>query len=114
MSYFGNCLTDLCRKYGQFPESIKHVAGCPVKAQTVHLNHHNVITSAVHLSSCSTCGFESPDKWWKHSPDLVLQNKDLYDFNIFTDWVIAAQCCGLVLINKEISHTFLTDMVCYG
>ena len=38
-----------CRKCGQFAETIEHiVAGCPVMAQTVYLDRHNAVASAIH------------------------------------------------------------------
>ena len=48
----GTATSDLCRKCGVFPENVEHiVAGCPVMAQTVYLNCHNAITSAVQWES---------------------------------------------------------------
>ena len=42
----GTANSDLCRRYGQVPESVEHiVAGCPIMAQSVYLNRHNAISS---------------------------------------------------------------------
>ena len=91
------------------------MAGCPVIAQTVYLNRHNAITSAIHWSLCGACGFEQSEEWWKHNPEPVLENanyKVLYDFNIFTDRLISARRPDLVLVSKETNNTFLIDVAC--
>ena len=89
-----------------------------VITQTVHLNHHNAVTSTVYRSLCGICDFDRPGEWWKYNPDPVLQNENYkvlyYDFNIFTDQVMHAQHSDLVLVNKEINHTFLIYLACYG
>ena len=76
--------SDHCRRCGQFAESVEHiVAGCPVLAQTVYLNRHNAVASAIHWSLCNSCGFLRCDSWWQHHPEPVLENerhKLLYDF----------------------------------
>jgi len=108
--------SDLCRKCGQFPESIEHiVAGCPLMAQTVYLARHNAITSAIHWCLCGSYGFQRSDRWWQHKPEPVLENdsfKILYDFNIFTDTRISARRPDLVLVDKEAKHSFLIDVAC--
>ena len=91
----GTNSTDLCRKCHQFPETIEHiVAGCPSVAQTIYLERHNAVASAVHWNLCGVCGFIRSDQWWCHQQELVLDNssyKLLHDFNIFTDHGIAAR-----------------------
>ena len=78
--------TDLCRKCGQFPESIEHiVAGCPLMAQTVYFEHHNATTSMIHWCLCGSCGFQQSDKCWKHQPEPVLENAS---FKLLTSTLI--------------------------
>ena len=87
--------TYICRKCGQFPESIEHImAGCPLVAQTVYLEYYIAISSTIHWCLCGNCGFQRSDKWWQHHQEPVLENasfKLLYDFNIFTGIQISAR-----------------------
>ena len=105
--------SDHCRRCGQFAESVEHiVAGCPVLAQTVHLNRHNAVASAIHWSLCNSCGFLRCDSWWQHH---VLENeryKLLYAFNIFTDQMIQARRPDLVYVDKLQRKTYLIDITC--
>ena len=53
-----NISSDLCRRCKMYPETIEHiVAGCPLIAQSIYLDRHNAVTSAVHWSLCALCGF---------------------------------------------------------
>ena len=80
-------ISDLCRRCRQFPETIEHiVVGCP--AQTIYLERHNAVASAVHWCLCGNCDFPCSTDWCKHQTEPVLENaryKLLYDFNIFAD-----------------------------
>ena len=45
----GTVSSDLCRRCRMFPETIEHIiAGCPSIAQSIYLDRHNAVTSAVH------------------------------------------------------------------
>ena len=113
---WGSLPSDHCRRCGQFAESVEHiVAGCPVMAQTVYLDRHNAVASAIHWSLCGSCGFLRCDSWWQHHPESVLENeryKLLYDFNIFTDHLIQARRPDLVYVNKLTRKTYLIDIAC--
>ena len=84
-------------------------------AQTVYLDRHNAVASAIHWSLCGSCGFLRCDSWWQHHPESVLENeryKLLYDFNIFTDHLIQARRPDLVYVNKLTRKTYLIDIAC--
>ena len=52
--------SDLCRRCRMYPETIEHIiAGCPTMAQTVYLDRHNAVTSAIYWCLCDLCGFFS-------------------------------------------------------
>ena len=71
----GTSSTDLFRKCQVFPEIIEHiVAGCPSVAQTIYLERHNAVISAVHWNLCGVCGFAHSDQWWCQQPEPVLDN----------------------------------------
>ena len=112
----GTVSSDLCRRCRQFPESIEHiVAGCPVLAQTIYLERHNAVASAVHWCLCGHCGFPRSDNWWMHQPEPVSENSHyrlLYDFNIFTDKWISARRPDLVFLDKEVKCAYLIDIAC--
>ena len=79
-------------------------------AQTVYLDRHNAVASAIHWSLCGSCGFLRCDSWWQHHPESVLENeryKLLYDFNIFTDHLIQARRPDLVYVDKLKRKTYL-------
>ena len=41
--------SDLCRQCRMYPKTIEHIiAGCPTMVQTVYLDRHNAVTSAIH------------------------------------------------------------------
>ena len=108
--------SDLCRRCSQYPETIEHiVAGCPTLAQSVYLERHNTVASAVHWELCHLCGFSCSDQWWCHQPEAVMDSSDyrlLYDFNIFTDHRITARRPDIVLIDKQQRLTRLIDIAC--
>jgi len=112
----GTVSSDLCRRCKMFPETIEHiVAGCPSIAQTVYLDRHNAVTSAVHWSLCSLCGFSRSTEWWQHQPQPVLDNdsyKLLYDFNMYTDRRISARRPDIVCVDKCSGCTRLIDVAC--
>jgi len=108
--------SDLCRRCKMYPETIEHiVAGCPAIAQTVYLDRHNAVTSAVHWCLCGICGFSRSPHWWQHQPQPVLDKEDyklLYDFNIFTDRKISARRPDIVYVDKCSGFTKLIDVAC--
>jgi len=112
----GTSNSDLCRRCHQFSETIEHVvAGCPSLAQTVYLDRHNAVTSAVHWNLCGLCGFERSSQWWYHHPEPVLDSpsyKLLYDFNIYTDRGITARRPDLVMVDKMTKCTTIIDVAC--
>ena len=112
----GTISSDLCRRCKVYPETIEHiVAGCPSIAQSIYLDRHNVVTSAVHWSLCAFCGFSRSTQWWQHQPQPVLDNDDyklLYDFNNFTDRRISTRRPDIVCVNKYSCCTRLIDVAC--
>jgi len=56
-----------------YVETIEHiVAGCLVIAQSIYLDRHNAVASAVHWSLCACYSFPRSEQWWQHQPQLVL------------------------------------------
>ena len=56
-----------------FPETIEHiVAGCPVVAQSIYLDRHDAVASAVHWSLYAQYGFPRSEQWWQHQLQPVL------------------------------------------
>ena len=108
--------SDLCRRCKMFPETIEHiVAGCPVIAQSIYLDRHNAVASAVHWSLCAQYGFPRSEQWWQHQPQPVLDNDEyklLYDFNIFTDKRISARRPDIVCVDKRSSCGTFIDVTC--
>ena len=113
---WGTVPTDHCRMCRQFAESVEHiVAGCPMMAQTVYLDRHNAVASAIHWSLCGYCSFPRSNNWWQNHPEPVVENENfklLYDFNIFTDHLISARRPDLVYVDKQSRKAYLIDIAC--
>ena len=78
----GTSTSDLCRRCQQFLEIIEHiVAGCLSLAQTIYLDRHNAVASAVHWNLCGLYGLERSSQWWYHCPEPVLVSAN-YEFCI--------------------------------
>ena len=74
-----NIDSDLCRRCKMFLETIEHnVAGCPVIAQSIYLDRHNAVASAVHWNLCAQYGFPQSEhvQWWQHQPQPVLDSDE--------------------------------------
>jgi len=99
-----------------FPELIEHiVAGYPVIAQSIYLDCHNAVASAVHRSICAQYGFPRSLQWWQHQLQPFLDNDEyklLYDFNIFTYKRITARRSDMVCTNKRKSCGTFIDVTC--
>ena len=121
----GTVSSDLCRRCRMFPKTIEHIiAGCPSIAQSIYLDHHIAVTSAVHWSLCALCGFPRSSQWcgfpyssqwWQHQPLPVLDSDDyklLYDFNVYTDRRITARRPDLVFMDKHTRCTKLIGVAC--
>ena len=83
--------------------------------QSIYLDCHNAVTSAVHWSLCALCGFTRSSHWWQHQPLPVLDSDDyklLYDFNVYTDRRITARRPDLVFMDKHTRCTMLIDVAC--
>jgi len=78
------------------------IAGCPTKAQTVHLDRHSTVTSVIHWYLI--VGFLVPHSGGNISlMQAVLDNENfklLYDFNAFTDRRILARRPDIVYMDK--------------
>ena len=79
----GYSLRRVCRKVD---ESIDHIgSGCSKLAQKEHKRRHDNLGKIVHWKLARRCNLEAGDKWYKHEPESVLENKDykiLCDFSI--------------------------------
>ena len=117
--------SDLCRQCKMYPETIEHtIAGCPtivilMIAQTIYLDRHNAVTSAIHWCLCGLCGFSCSTQWWQHQPQAASDNdnfKLLYDFNTYTDRRISARRPDIVYMDKGSGCTKLLDVasLCHG
>ena len=81
----GTVPSDHCRMCGQFAESVEHiVAGCPMMAQTVYLDRHNAVASAIHWSLCGSCSFLRSNNWWQHHPESLVRMRIIRYYIILT------------------------------
>ena len=67
----------LCRVCRKVDESIDHiVSGCSKLAQKEYMRRHDNLGKIVHWKLARKCNFEAGDKWYKHEPERVLENKN--------------------------------------
>ena len=95
---------DLCRMCKSKPETIDHiVAGCSTIAATEYLERHNQVGRYIHWRICQTAGITTPDKWYQHEPEAVIENDNiciLWDFPIHTDRTTRANRPDIVIKDK--------------
>jgi hypothetical protein len=105
-----------CRMCGQYDETVAHlVAGCKVLANDKYKQRHNQVAKRVHWSLCRKYSIETPEQWWKHTPEPVVETdraKILWDFSIRTDHHIQANKPDLVVVDKDEKSCLIIDIAC--
>ena len=86
-------------------ETIDHlVSSCSKIAQTDYKERHDKVVSMLHWNLCRKYNLPTPDKWWQHKVDKVLQNEDvkvLWDFKIQIDKHLAHNIPDTTVIEKK-------------
>ena len=80
----------------QHEETVDHiVSGCDVLARTEYISRHNNAAAYLHWSICKDHDLKITDKWYQHTPETVIHNKDnnltiMWDMPVNTDRTITA------------------------
>jgi hypothetical protein len=105
---------DRCRLCKTKKETIDHlIAGCSTIAATEYLERHNKVGRYLHWSICKAAGIHVNEKWYKHEPEPVSENRNicvLWDFTIHTDRTIKANRPDIIIKNKTQKTCLLIDV----
>ena len=92
-----------CRVCGMVPEYVDHLlSSCTPLAATMYKQRHDRVASIVHWSPLKRFNLSVSRNYWDHIPSAVVESSDvklLWDFNIYTDHVLAARRPDIVVID---------------
>jgi hypothetical protein len=102
-----------CRMCGMFPETVQHVVcGCPQLAKVEYLVRHDRMGKTIHWALARKWGFETQEKYYNHTPERVLENREckiLWDFPIRTDKTVRSHRPDVTLVMKNECKCVLVD-----
>ena len=79
------------------------LSSCTPLVATMYKQRHDRIASMVHWSLLKRFNLSVSHNYWDHIPSAVVESSDvklLWDFNIYTDHVLAARHPDIVVIDK--------------
>jgi hypothetical protein len=105
-----------CRMCKQHDETVAHiVSGCQTLANDQYKKRHNHVAKRLHWTLCRRYGIETPEQWWKHDINNVIETNEtkiLWDFSIRTDRVIQAHKPDIVVVDKKTKKCQIIDVAC--
>jgi len=103
-----------CRVCGEVPEYVDHLlSSCTPLAATMYMQRHDRIGKIIHWSILKRFNSVVSHNYWDHVPAAVVENNDmkvLWDFNIYTDHLLAARCPDIVVIDKQQKTVQIVDV----
>ena len=103
-----------CKVCDKAQETKSHLAaGCPMLASIEYLHRHNRVASYVHWVVCRELGCEVPNKWYGHTPRIVVnidENTILWDYSIISDRKILANSPDVVIHDRKSKTCLLIDV----
>ena len=106
--------SDKCRLCGEKVENVTHIiSACKTLAQKDYKRRHDKVCLHLHWCLAQKYGFEVNEKWYRHTPEKVLENaiaKILWDFNIQTDRVIEQRRPDITVVEKYARKCFIIDV----
>ena len=112
----GHQVESKCRLCSQHEETVDHiVSGCEVLAKTEYISRHNNAAAYLHWSICKDHDLKITDKWYQHTPETVIHNKDdnltiMWDMPVNTDRTITANRPNIIVKDSVNSTCKLIDM----
>ena len=112
----GQQVKSKCRMCSQHEETVDHiVSGCEVLAKTEYISRHNNAAAYLHWSICKDHDLKITDKWYQHTPETVIHNKDnnltiMWDMPVHTDRTITANRPDIIVKYSVNSTCKLIDM----
>ena len=116
----GQQVESKCRMCSQHEETVDHiVSGCEVLAKTEYISRHNNAAAYLHWSVCKDHDLKITDKWYQHTPETVIHNKDnnltiMWDMSVNTDRTITANRPDIIVKDSvQRPRTRNTENVAY-
>ena len=112
----GQQVESKCRMCSQHEETVDHiVSGCEVLAKTEYISRHNNAAAYLHWSICKYHDLKITDKWYQHTPETVMHNKDnnltiTWDMPVNTDRTVTANRPDIIVKDSVNSTCKLIDM----
>ena len=112
----GQQVESKCRMCSQHEETVDHiVSGYEVLAKTEYIPRHNNAAAYLHWSICKDHHLKITDKWYQHTPETVIHNKDnnltiMWDMPVNTDRAITANRPDIIVKDSVNSTCKLIDM----
>ena len=108
----------LCRMCNQKDETVFHILSeCSKLAQSEYKKRHDKVAQIVHWNMCKTYGLPHSRRWYGHVAERVTENdraKILWDVSVQTDHIIEARRPDIILVDKELNHTWIVDIAVPG
>ena len=105
-----------CGMCSQHEETVDHIAsGCEVLAKTEYISRHNNASAYLHWSICKDHDLKFTDKWYQHTAEAVMHNKDnnltiMWDMPVKTDRTITTNRPDIIVKDSVNSTCKLIDM----
>ena len=104
-----------CRVCGMVPEYVDHLlSGCTPLAANLYKQRHDRLANIVQWSVLKRFNQPVLHNFWDHAPSAVVESpkvKVLWDFNIYTDHVLAARHPDIVVTDIHQKVVQIIDIV---
>ena len=115
---YGMSVPVTCRLCGDAPEYIDHLlSGCSSIAATMYKQRHDSVAKIIHWALSRqfgpSFGLVVSTHYWNYVSKSVSDNsrvKLLWDFNVYTDYVLSAQCPNIVVMNTKEASAQIIDV----
>ena len=71
----------------------------------------------MHWQLCGKAELERAEKWYKHTPERVVENEGLevlWDFNVQSDRIVEARRPDIIFVDKRANEAKMIDIVIPG
>ena len=104
-----------CRLCGHLNETIDHlISSWSFIAQSAYKHRHDKVAQFLHWKLAAKYHFEVNSRWWKHCPDVVLENPMCKILWIMVDRPIYHNRPDIVVVNKQTNKGYFIDVTIPG
>ena len=108
----------MCWMCGDKRESVNHrISECNKLAQCEYKRRHDNLALYVHWQLCGKAELEWTNKWYKHTPEQLVENKGvkgLWDFNVQCDRMVEARRPDIIFVDKQAMDAKIIDIATPG